>query len=129
MGISNSENGITNNPAELMNAVLHNFQGWKQVPLDVICISLFHLSCYYQRESIRGYHLCDSWQFKDAFTYMQRDPSLIPFLPKGIDPKLNLLLKQEKEFYCHVMLMTLAQMSHLALNSAKQALQFKAIVN
>jgi len=87
MGISNPENGITNNPAESMIAVLHNLQRWKQVPLDVICISLFHLSCYYQREAIRGYHLCGSWQFKDAFTYIQRDPSLIPFLPKGIYPK------------------------------------------
>ena len=87
MGVSNPENGITNNPAESMNAVLHNLQGWKQVPLDVICVSLFHLSCYYQRETVRAYHLCGSWQFKDAFTYMQRDPSLIPFLPKGIDPK------------------------------------------
>ena len=87
MGVSNPENGLTNNPAESMNAVLHNLQGWKQVPLDVICVSLFHLSCYYQRETIRAYHLCGSWQFKDAFTYLQRDPSLIPFLPKGIDPK------------------------------------------
>ena len=47
MGIFDPENGLTNNPSESMNAVLHNLQQWKQVPLDVICISMFHLSCSY----------------------------------------------------------------------------------
>ena len=87
MGISDPENGLTNNPSESMNAVLHNLQQWKQVPLDVICVSLFHLSCYYQREIIRGQHLFGSWHLKEEFSYLQRDTSLIPFLPKAIDPK------------------------------------------
>ena len=36
---------------------------------------------------IRAYHLCGLWQLKDEFCYLQRDPSLMPFLPKVIDPK------------------------------------------
>ena len=58
MGLPNAENGLTNNPSESMNAVLHSLQQWKQVPLDVICVSLFHLSCYYQHEITRAHHLC-----------------------------------------------------------------------
>jgi len=85
MGISDPESGLTNNPSESMNAVLHRLQQWKQVPLDVICVSLFHLSCYYQREIVRAQHLCGSWQLKDEFSYLQRDSSLVPFLPKAID--------------------------------------------
>lgn len=87
MGISDPENGLTNNPSESMNAVLHGLQQWKQVPLDVICVSLFHLSSYYQREILRAHYLCGSWQFKEEFCYLQRDPSLMPFLPKTIEPK------------------------------------------
>ena len=87
MGISDPENGLTNNPSESMNAVLHNLQQWKQVPLDVICVSLFHLSSYYQREIIRGQHLYGSWILKEEFSHLQHDSSLIPFLPKAIDPK------------------------------------------
>jgi len=52
MGISDPESGLTNNPSESMNAVRHRLQQWKQVPLDVIYVSLFHLSCYYQREIV-----------------------------------------------------------------------------
>jgi len=71
MGISDPENGLTNNSFESMNAVLYSLQQWKQVPLDVICVSLFHLSCYYQREIIRAHHLCGSWQLKNEFCYLQ----------------------------------------------------------
>ena len=87
MGVSDPENGLTNNPSESMNAVLHSLQQWKQVPLDVICVSLFHLSCYYQREITRAHHLCGTWHLKEEFSYLQRDASLMPFLPKTIDPK------------------------------------------
>lgn len=49
-GVPKPENGITNNPSESMNAVLHRLQQWKNVPLDVIAISLYHLSSFYFRE-------------------------------------------------------------------------------
>ena len=48
-GVLNPHNGVTNNPSESMNAVLHSLQNWKQVPLDIICTSLYHLCAYYHR--------------------------------------------------------------------------------
>lgn len=53
-GILNAENGITNNAAESINAVLHRLNRWKQVPLDIICTSLYHLCSYYHHEIERG---------------------------------------------------------------------------
>ena len=87
MGVTDPENGLTNNPSESMNAVLRSLQQWKQVPLDVICVSLFHLSCYYQREITRAHHLCGTWILKEEFSYLQRDASLMPFLPKTVNLK------------------------------------------
>jgi len=86
MGIPDPENRLTNNPSESMNAILRSLQQWKQVPLDVICVSLFHLSCYYECKIIRAHHLCSTWNLKALF-YLQRDASLMPFLPKTINPK------------------------------------------
>ena len=55
-GIEKSELGITNNPSESINAVLHALQNWKQVPLDVICLSLLYLSHFYHHKIQRGIH-------------------------------------------------------------------------
>ena len=87
MSVPDPENGLTNNPSESMNAMLCSLQQWKQVPLDVISVLLFHLSCYYQREITRAHHLCGTWNLKEKFSYLQRDASLMPFMPKTIDPK------------------------------------------
>ena len=38
-GIPSAELGITNNPSESMNAVLHHLQKWKNVPLDVMLLA------------------------------------------------------------------------------------------
>lgn len=70
-----------------MNAVLHHLQQWKQVPLDVICVSLFHLCSYYHREIERGFHQCGAMEVKDQFKFYERDPSLMPCMPKTVDPK------------------------------------------
>ena len=86
-GISHPENGITNNCSESMNAVLHRLQNWKQVPLDVVCYSLFQLSCFYQREIERAFHQCGSWEVRDEFSFLCRDPSMMPNLPKVTNPK------------------------------------------
>ena len=86
-GVVNPHNGITNNSSESMNAVLHRLQNWKQVPLDIICYSLFQMCCYYQREIVRGLHQCGSWELKDEFAFCERDPSLMPLLPKVINPR------------------------------------------
>ena len=39
-GIPSVEISITNNPSESTNAVLHCLQKWKNIPLDVIAVSL-----------------------------------------------------------------------------------------
>ena len=67
-GVLNSHKGVTNNPSESMNAVLHSLQNWKQVPLDVICTSLYHLCTYYHREIERGIHNCGSWELCEEFS-------------------------------------------------------------
>ena len=86
-GIRNPENGVTNNPSESMNAVLHRLYQWKHVPLDVIAISLYHLCSFYHREIERSIHQCGLWQVKDEFDHYKREPSLMPRLEKGINPK------------------------------------------
>lgn len=86
-GIHNPDRGITNNPSESMNAVLKRLKEWKQVPLDVICLSLYHLSIYYYRELERSIHQCGQWEVKEEFDYLRREPSLIPKLPVVITPK------------------------------------------
>ena len=86
-GVTNPERGITNNPSESINAVLHSLQNWKQVPLDVICISLFHLCSYYHREIEHAIHQCGSMEVKEEFSHYKRDPTLMPRMPKACDPK------------------------------------------
>lgn len=85
--IYNADRGITNNASESMNAVLKRLKEWKQVPLDVICLSLYHLVIYYHRELERSIHQFGQWEVKQEFDYLRRDPSLIPKLPVAIDPK------------------------------------------
>lgn len=86
-GIPNPNAGITNNPSESMNAVFHRLQHWKQVPLDTIAVSMYHLCTFYHREIERGIHQGGTFQVKDEFDHLKRDPSLTPCLPVAIDPK------------------------------------------
>ncbi len=62
--ILNPEKGVTNNASESMNAVFHCMQQWKLVPLDVIIVSLYHLSSFYEREIVRSLYQCGRWQVK-----------------------------------------------------------------
>ena len=86
-GIANPNKGITNNPSESFNSVLHSLKQWKQVPLDVACVSLFHLTTYYQREVERGLHQCGSMRLKEEYIFYQREPSLMPHMAPVIEPK------------------------------------------
>ena len=79
MGTSDPDNGQANNPSESMNAVLHNLQYWKHVPL-VICFLPFHLSVIIND---RGQHLYGSWNLKEEFSYLQHDSSLNSISTKG----------------------------------------------
>ena len=85
--IKNPFNGITNNTSESFNAVLHRLQKWKQVPLDVITVSLYYLSSYYHREITRSLHQCGRWELKDGFDFLKREPAIMPRLTPTWDPK------------------------------------------
>ena len=95
-GIANPENGITNNPSEFFNSVLHSLKQCKQVPLVVVCISLFHLSSYYHRELERGFRQCGSMQLKDEFSFHERQPSLMPHMAQTVEPK-NIVSRARRE--------------------------------
>ena len=86
-GISNAENGLTNNASESMNAVICRLQQWKQVPVDVIVTSLHHLCIYYRREIERSVHQCGQWRIKDEFNYLKREPSLLPYMEVAPSPE------------------------------------------
>ena len=43
--------------------IVHSFSVAATLSLAIF-VSLFHLSCYYQR----GYHFSNLWQFRDTFT-------------------------------------------------------------
>ena len=47
--------GVTNNQSESFNAVLKRLVQWREVPSDVIILSLYHLQCYYNNEIERGF--------------------------------------------------------------------------
>ena len=47
--------GVTSNQSESFNAVLKRLQLWKEVPVDVIVLSLFYLQAYYHNEIQRGF--------------------------------------------------------------------------
>ena len=80
----NPYNGISNNPSESFNAILHRLQKWKQVPSDVITVSLYDMSSYYHREITRLLHQCGMWELKDGFDFLKREPAMMPHLtPTG----------------------------------------------
>jgi hypothetical protein len=83
---SNPERGVTNNASESMNAVFHRLQQLKNVPLDVIAVSLYHLSLFYQHEHERSIHQCGQWEIKAEYDFYRRDPTLMPQLPKALNP-------------------------------------------
>ena len=78
--IKNPSLGITNNVSESVNAVLHRLKQWKQVPLDVITVSLHMLLCYYHREIVRSIHQCGTWRLKDEYDFIKREPSMMPLV-------------------------------------------------
>ena len=46
---------MTSNQSESFNAVLKRLHSWKQVPLDAIVLSLYHLQTFYLNEVERGF--------------------------------------------------------------------------
>lgn len=85
-GIWNPEKGITTNLSESFNSVLHGLKQWKQVTLDVICVSLSYSSTYYHRELERAFHHCGSMQLKQEFSVYQRELLLMPHMSQTVEP-------------------------------------------
>jgi hypothetical protein len=46
--------GVTNNQSESFNATLKRLQRWREVPIDTILLSLYHLQGYFYNEIQRG---------------------------------------------------------------------------
>ena len=70
-----------------MNAVLRRLQQWKQVPIDVIVISFYHLSVFYRWEIEWSMHQCGQWIVKGQFRQLKREPSLMPHMDVAPDPR------------------------------------------
>ena len=49
-GIYNPLSGITNNQSEGFNSVLKRMMEWKEMPIDDVVLSLYHLQAYYWNE-------------------------------------------------------------------------------
>ena len=47
--------GVTNNQSESFNATLKRLQGWREVPLDSIVLTLYHLQGFFHNEIQRGF--------------------------------------------------------------------------
>lgn len=50
----NPISGITTNQSEGFNALLKHLQEWKEIPVDMAVLSLYHLQAYYSNEWERG---------------------------------------------------------------------------
>ena len=55
LNIYHPSSGITNNQSESFNATLKRLQHWREVPVDIIILSLYHLQAFYYNETMRGY--------------------------------------------------------------------------
>jgi len=47
--------GVTLNQSESFNAVLKDFEKWKEVPIDSAALSFYYLQVYYYNEIQRGF--------------------------------------------------------------------------
>lgn len=74
-------------------------QQWKQVLLDVITVSLYYLSSYYQCEITRSIHRCGIWQLKGEYDSLLRESSTMPCLPLVWDPN-NIVEKVSASHSC-----------------------------
>lgn len=54
MNLYHPFSGITNNQSESFNATLKRMQRWREVPIDTIILSLYHLQAFYYNEIMRG---------------------------------------------------------------------------
>lgn len=54
LAVYNPISGITTNQSEGFNTLLKHLQEWKEIPVDMAVLSLYHLQAYYSNEWERG---------------------------------------------------------------------------
>ena len=54
LGIYSAFSGVTSNQSESFNAVLKDFEKWKEAPIDSAMLSFYYLQVYYYNEIQRG---------------------------------------------------------------------------
>jgi len=80
LGLYNSYSGITTNQSEGFNTVMKRLQKWKEVPLDSIIFSLYHLQTYYYNEIQRGLCQCGDFKLATDFVTFARDPDEVKLI-------------------------------------------------
>ena len=72
LGIYNPYSGITTNQAEGFNTILKHLQHWKEVPVDAIVLSLYHLQCFYYNEIQRGFCGLGTYILEPQYAHLAR---------------------------------------------------------
>ncbi len=55
MNLYNPYSGVTNNQSESFNAALKWLQRWREVPVDSILLTLYHLQAYFHNKIQRDF--------------------------------------------------------------------------
>ena len=72
LGIYSPYCGITTNQSEGLNTVLKHLQHYKEAPIDVIVLSLYHLQSFYYNEIQRGFSALGSFSLDGRYSALTR---------------------------------------------------------
>ena len=89
LNLINKMYGVTNNGSESINCVLKKLVQWREVPVDVLILALYHIQQYYHYSVYNILSaLCDTGNYllKDEFRIYKQDASLINFPPSVKNP-------------------------------------------
>lgn len=78
--------GVTANQSEALNRVLKGLHDWKEVPIDVMVLSLFQLQTYYHNEVQRGLCGIGKYTLKPQYLSLSRSTDELDLL-KCEDPR------------------------------------------
>ena len=97
----NPYSGITTNQSEGFNTVLKRLQLWREVPLDSIVLSLYHLQAFYYNEIQRGICQMGNYSLQPQFARLARSPdevkSLVCIAPEDIVDRVRSGASQSKQ--------------------------------
>lgn len=79
------EERITTNQSESMNFVMKSLLDWKEVPIDIMCLSAFRLSQYYDREIVRGRYNLGNYRLHEHLKPLYNIDQDKPVLPSVVD--------------------------------------------